>query len=204
MRRVAAFVISGKLEPLESVFMPIRWLNKVDSLAFLAARTEGRLATCNQALEPYITPLNYFYFEDKIYFHSKLSGRKLNNIIENKRVCFEVSEVDRITFSDERACACSTRYTSVLVFGPARVVVDETEKAVLLNRLVERFAAGRPFPPVEVKDAARVAVVEISIEEISGKRNVDPEPPPPPAVGPAAFGSDFSGAEGGREDLDVY
>jgi nitroimidazol reductase NimA-like FMN-containing flavoprotein (pyridoxamine 5'-phosphate oxidase superfamily) len=62
----------------------------------------------------------------------------------------------------------------VLAFGVARVVADPAEKAALLNLLV-RYAAGKPHQPVEEKDAAGCAVVEICIDEISGKRNVDPE-----------------------------
>jgi nitroimidazol reductase NimA-like FMN-containing flavoprotein (pyridoxamine 5'-phosphate oxidase superfamily) len=63
----------------------------------------------------------------------------------------------------------------VLAFGAARVVADPAEKAALMNMLVERYAAGKPQQPVEEKDAAGCAVVEIRIDEISGKRNVDPE-----------------------------
>jgi nitroimidazol reductase NimA-like FMN-containing flavoprotein (pyridoxamine 5'-phosphate oxidase superfamily) len=155
--------------------MPIRWMSETDARAFLATQTEGRLATCGQAGQPYITPLNYLYYEGKIYFHSKLTGRKLDNLAENHRVCFEVSDAIKITISEDRACGCSTRYTSVLAFGAARIITDEAEKTALLNQLVEKFATGKPYQPVSESDAARCAVVEIHIDEISGKKNVDPE-----------------------------
>jgi len=155
--------------------MPVLWMSENDAREFLATRAEGRLATCDAAGHPYITPLNYFYREGKIYFHSKLIGRKLDNIAENSRVCFEVSETVKLTVINDRPCACSTRYTSVLAFGAARVISDEAEKAALLNLLVARYAAGKPFQPVEESHAANCAVVEIRIDEISGKRNVDPE-----------------------------
>ncbi|MGD0801659.1 MAG: pyridoxamine 5'-phosphate oxidase family protein [Terracidiphilus sp.] len=155
--------------------MPIRWMSDNDAREFLCAGTEGRLATCNRAGEPYITPLNYLYREGKIYFHSKLTGRKLDNIAENSRVCFEVSTPVKIDVAHDRACGCSTRYTSVLVFGAAHVLSDEKEKAALLNLLTEKYAAGEAFQPVKEKDAAGCAVVEISIAQISGKMNVDPE-----------------------------
>ena len=155
--------------------MPIRWMTEEDAYGFLAGRTEGRLATCDGAGQPYITPLNYLYREGRIYFHSKLTGRKLDNLAGNSRVCFEVSEVARISVANDRPCACATRYSSVLAFGAARVISDDTEKTTLLNLLVEKYAAGKPFQPVEEQHAASCAVVEIRIEEISGKRNVDPE-----------------------------
>ncbi|MGA3071195.1 MAG: pyridoxamine 5'-phosphate oxidase family protein [Terracidiphilus sp.] len=155
--------------------MPIRWMADEDAYRFLAEKTEGRLATCNGAGQPYITPLNYFYREGRIYFHSKLTGRKLDNLAQNSQVCFEVSEVAKISVSNDRPCACSTRYTSVLAFGAARVVSDNAERTALLNLLVERYAAGKAFQPVEEQQSAGCAVVEIRIDEISGKRNVDPE-----------------------------
>jgi nitroimidazol reductase NimA-like FMN-containing flavoprotein (pyridoxamine 5'-phosphate oxidase superfamily) len=155
--------------------MPIRWMTESDAREFLATQAEGRLATCDASGQPYITPLNYLYREGKLYFHSKLTGRKLNNIAENGRVCFEVSTVEKLTVTNDRPCACSTRYTSVLAFGVARVLSDDAEKTALLNLLVERYAAGKPFQPVEDCHAAECAVVEIRIDEISGKRNIDPE-----------------------------
>ncbi len=150
-------------------------MSESDTREFVAAQTEGRMATCNAAGQPYITPLNYLYREGNIYFHSKLTGRKLDNIAENNRVCFEVSKVEKITVSNDRPCACSTRYSSVLTFGVAREIPDGKEKTALLNLLVERYSAGKPFQPVEDSHAAECAVMEIRIDEISGKRNVDPE-----------------------------
>jgi hypothetical protein len=154
--------------------MPIRWMTDDDAKAFLAGQIEGRLATCNAAGQPYITPLNYLYRDGKIYFHCKLTGRKLDNIAVNNRVCFEVSKMEKMTVSNDRPCACSTRYASVLAFGVARLISDDAQKAALLNLLVERYAAGKPFLPVKEKDATGCAIVEISIDEITGKRNVDP------------------------------
>jgi hypothetical protein len=149
------------------------WLTENEARQFLATRTEGQLATCDAAGQPYITPLNYVCYRGKIYFHSKLSGRKLDNIAWNRRVCFAVSETAKNAFCGERPCACATRYTSVLASGTARIVADIAEKVKLLNVLVEKFAAGQPYTPVGEEGAATCAVVEISIDEISGKRNVD-------------------------------
>jgi nitroimidazol reductase NimA-like FMN-containing flavoprotein (pyridoxamine 5'-phosphate oxidase superfamily) len=160
---------------VEAVAMPIRWMSDEDARAFLAEQTEGRLATCDSAGQPYITPLNYLYRDGKIYLHCKLTGRKLDNIAENSRVCFEVSRVEKIIPSLDRPCGCATRYASVLAFGLARVLSDNVEKAALLNLLVERYAEGKPYQPLTEKEAATCAVVEIAVDEISGKRNVDPE-----------------------------
>jgi nitroimidazol reductase NimA-like FMN-containing flavoprotein (pyridoxamine 5'-phosphate oxidase superfamily) len=150
-------------------------MSEEDARAFLGAGQEGRLATCDGSGQPYITPLNYLYRAGKIYFHSRLDGRKLDNIAANPRVCFEVSAVAKLTVTRDRPCGCATRYTSVLAFGVARAVEDIAEKTALLNLLVERYAGDSAFQPVEEKHAAGCAVFEINVEQISGKMNVDPE-----------------------------
>ena len=155
--------------------MAVRWMNTAEARDFIAAGTEGRLATCNAAGQPYITPVNYVCHDGKIYFHCAKTGRKLDNIAENPRVCFEVTGDVRTTVSNGRPCDCSTRYSSVLAFGRARLVVGEPKKAVLLNHLVAHMASGKPFQPVTELQAATCSVVEIEVEEISGKVNYDPE-----------------------------
>jgi nitroimidazol reductase NimA-like FMN-containing flavoprotein (pyridoxamine 5'-phosphate oxidase superfamily) len=155
--------------------MAVRWMIEDDAREFLTTETEGRLATCDSAGQPYITPINYLFHDGKLYFHCKLTGRKLDNLAENSRVCFEVSRVAKMTIAEGRPCACATRYTSVLAFGTARMVEDLAEKAALLNLLVAKHAVGKAFQPVEEKQAGSCAVVEILVDQISGKMNVDPE-----------------------------
>lgn len=159
----------------EQIEMPIRWMNEEDAREFLTTETEGRLATCDGGGQPYITPVNHLFHDGKVYFHSKLTGRKLDNLAENSRVCFEVSRAAKMTVAEDRPCACGTRYTSVLAFGTARVVEDLAEKAKLLNLLVAKHATGKAFVPVDEQKAAGCAVVEILVDQISGKMNVDPE-----------------------------
>ncbi|MDT8900492.1 pyridoxamine 5'-phosphate oxidase family protein [Anaeroselena agilis] len=157
--------------------MPKKWLTESEAFGYLAARTEGRLATCDADGQPYITPLNYVFHRGNIYFHCAPQGHKLDNIAANNRVCFEVSQSDKLVFN-EKACGCSTRYTSVVVFGKARIVNDTAEKIDALNTLTARFAAGRPFAAVDAAMVNGCVVVAVSVEKISGKKNVDPDAAP--------------------------
>jgi len=147
-------------------------LNRKEAIDFLARETIGHLATFDPTGYPYITPLNYVYYQGKIYFHCGNEGRKLNNLTANNRVCFEVSRVDRKVFAP-LPCKCSTRYTSALVFGTAGIVAEPERKMEVLHALTETYAAGRLFPPVEAASATRCTVVEITIDSIEGKRNFD-------------------------------
>jgi nitroimidazol reductase NimA-like FMN-containing flavoprotein (pyridoxamine 5'-phosphate oxidase superfamily) len=147
-------------------------LTREEALDFLARETIGHLATFDPTGYPYITPLNYVYYQGKIYFHCAHEGRKLDNLAANNRVCFEVSRIDRKVFAP-LPCKCSTRYTSALVFGTAGIVADLGRKMEVLHALTETYAAGRPFPPIEAASASRCTVVEIIIDLIEGKRNID-------------------------------
>jgi nitroimidazol reductase NimA-like FMN-containing flavoprotein (pyridoxamine 5'-phosphate oxidase superfamily) len=156
--------------------MPPKILSQEDALAFLTRETVGHLATNDPTGYPYITPLNYVYYQGKIYFHCALKGRKLDNLAADNRVCFEVSRLDRKVFSP-LACKCSTRYTSVLVFGRARLVEDPARQRELLEALTETYAQGQSFAAIEPDSPklARCHVVEITIDAIHGKANVDRE-----------------------------
>ncbi len=154
--------------------MPQKSLTTEAAVEFLTQQVVGYLATCDPVGPPYITPLNYLYHQGKIYFHCANEGRKLENIAANNQVCFAVSRVDKAVFAPA-PCKCSTRYTSVLVFGAAKVVDDSPRKVELLNLLVAKFAEGRSFAPVDAPAAAGCTVVEIAIDSIHGKRNVDPK-----------------------------
>ena len=56
----------------------------------------GRLATCGDNGQPYITPINFVIRDDKIYFHTGFQGRKLDNLRYNPQVCLEISEPGKI------------------------------------------------------------------------------------------------------------
>lgn len=153
--------------------MPKKWLSDSEAMEYLAGQREGRLATTDQNGQPYITPLNYIVHEGKMYFHSALKGRKLDNIAVNSRVCFEVSHTDKNVFN-MNPCDSGTRFCSVLVFGKASVIEDAAKKIEVLTVLTQRFAEGSPFRPIDENMASSCVLVEISIDQISGKRNVDP------------------------------
>jgi nitroimidazol reductase NimA-like FMN-containing flavoprotein (pyridoxamine 5'-phosphate oxidase superfamily) len=149
-------------------------LSREAAIHLLETEHVGHLATCNSDHSPYITPLNYVYFQNNIYFHCAPQGRKLDYLRANPQVCFAVNRVDKIVFQPT-ACNCATRYHSVLAFGKARVVPDAQQKALVLNALTAKYAAGRNFEPVTAEAAAACCVVEISIDRLEGKCNVDPE-----------------------------
>ena len=82
----------------------------------------GRLGTCLDNV-PYITPVNFVYDKNKIYFHSAQEGRKITNIKSNPKVCFEIDEVISI-IPRQPPCASSTEYKSVIIYGDIKTVTN--------------------------------------------------------------------------------
>ena len=153
--------------------MPKKWIaDRKEMESLLQKALVGCLATVGPDGSPYITSLHFVYHQGKIYFHSALKGRKMDNIRANPRVCFEVHELIKIV-QGQRACDLSTRYRSVLAFGRARSLPDGDEKVAVLTALAEKYASGQAVEPPTPERAKGTEVIEIIIEEMTGKRNVD-------------------------------
>jgi len=138
-------------------------------VALLENQSVGRLAMDNNG-KPYIVPLHYLYETWKIYFHSRKDGLKISCLLANPRVCFEVDELISIS-RGAIACNFSTNYRSVLAFGTARIMEESAEKAAVTNRLVEKYAQGNSFKAPSEEALANVAIVEISVTEMTGKED---------------------------------
>ncbi len=130
----------------------------------------GRLGTCSNNI-PYITPVNYIYDNDKIYFHSAHEGRKIENIKLNQQVCFEIDKIISIIPGMRMPCGSTTEYKSVIVFGDIRVVVDIDEKTDVLNKLIEKYAPEAPRLPDSSVAAERTNVLVIDVKEITAKQS---------------------------------
>jgi hypothetical protein len=133
----------------------------------------GSLATVGPNGAPYVVTVNYVYHDGKVYFHGALKGTKMDNIARDPRVCFEAHVMERIVRAP-RAMRFGTRYRSVIVRGRARQITDPAAKMEALMALTARYAEGHPFEPPTEREVAATAVVGIEIDEMTGKRNVDP------------------------------
>jgi hypothetical protein len=154
--------------------MPKQWIiDQAEMEAIIYECPVGSLSTVGPDGAPYVVAVNYVYQDGKIYFHGALAGRKMDNIAHDSRVCFEVHVVDRI-FRAPRAMEFGTRYRSVVMHGRARQLTDVGAKMEALMVLTARYAEGHPFEPPTEKEVAATAVVEIEIDEMTAKRNVDP------------------------------
>jgi len=144
----------------------------------LSAATIGRLATLGGDGYPYITPVNYVYTNDCIYFHCALRGEKLDNIARDERVCFEVdiplAYLDLGYNPEGGACSLHQFYHCVIIRGRARIVPGGELKTTALNALEAAHEPGRAPASVheDMPDYKACAVVEIRPETVSAKSDL--------------------------------
>ncbi|WP_446897931.1 pyridoxamine 5'-phosphate oxidase family protein [Clostridium sp. LBM24168] len=128
---------------------------------------------------PYAVPVNYIYWNKKIYIHGMGSGKKNNILGENSKVCFTVFE-DLGTVKDPIPCKCDTSYFSVVIFGKAIIVKDLDEKAEALTKFLDKFVPGFFNSPLPTKfvnkyrsslDNMTVTVYCIRPENLTAKEN---------------------------------
>ena len=131
----------------------------------------GRLAVMTED-GPYIVAVNYLFFEGSIYFHSASSGRKVEALQDDSRVCFLVDKVGPQVLW-EQGCGISQIYRSVVCFGKAEFVKNLIEKRGILEKIVQKYVpSSHPLPPMKDQNIEKTAVVRIVIESMSGKANV--------------------------------
>jgi len=116
---------------------------------------------------PYVIPLHFAHEGGRIYIHSARTGRKIRMLARDPRVCLEIDEYLGLVPS-EKACKYSSRFRSLVIFGTAALVSGTAEKRRALQLLMRKYA-GQPFEFTE-EEVERVAIIEVTIEAISGKR----------------------------------
>jgi hypothetical protein len=117
---------------------------------------------------PYIVPLNYAYLDGRILFHCSLSGKKLDYIRANPRVCFGVGRQSGQVQRHAGGDPCHVDSESVVCYGTARIIEDLEERRSALNRFNHAF---RPrAKEISEEEASRCAVVEIRISEMTGRQ----------------------------------
>ena len=138
-------------------------LSKEETIQVLEKGIDGVLGTISHTGYPYTVPVNYAYFNGKIYFHSATTGHKIDNINQNEKVSFTV-----ITKNDIIEDEFTTDFQSVIVFGKAKLIEPSQE---ILMELIKKYSSsflkeGKEY----VKNAyMSTQLVEISIDHITGK-----------------------------------
>ncbi|MBR1396330.1 MAG: pyridoxamine 5'-phosphate oxidase family protein, partial [Selenomonadaceae bacterium] len=112
-------------------------LNDEATVKILNEATNGVLALDGEEGYTYAVPLSFAYSNGKIYFHSALSGHKLDAIRNNDKVSFCVVGQDTIVQE-----TFTTHYKSAIAFGRIRIIEDDSdpEKRRGLELLADKYS----------------------------------------------------------------
>ena len=123
--------------------------------------------------EPYVVPMNYGYIMEDgkltVYLHGAKVGRKLDVMIANPKVFFEL-DCDIVPFEGKTACNYGITYASVMGRGMAVIVDDEnTEEKIKGLKVLMKTQTGRDFEITD-KMAGIVSVIRIDVSDYTAKK----------------------------------
>jgi uncharacterized protein len=142
-----------------------RQISQDEALAILEKGEFGVLSTVSADGSPYGVPVNFCHIDGCIYFHSALTGTKVDNIGRDPRVSFCVIGGTEILPSK-----FATRYESCVVQGTATEVFAG-EKQAALEGLVLKYspeyeAEGRRYIESQTDNCR---VFKVTVSHVDGK-----------------------------------
>jgi hypothetical protein len=118
--------------------------------------------------QPYVVPLNYAYAKGTILLHGALSGKRLDYLRANPRICFTIARQAGRIFRHPQGASCHVDNDSVICYGRARILDagEERRRALnVFNRCLEPDA-----PEIPLRVASRCCAIEIRITEATGRQ----------------------------------
>ncbi|MCT4598581.1 MAG: pyridoxamine 5'-phosphate oxidase family protein [Vallitalea sp.] len=137
--------------------------------AILRKRTSGVFIVNGDDGYPYGVPISYIYHDKKIYMHSAKSGHKIDAILNNNKASFTVIDKDDVIPTE-----FTTYFRSVICFGKARIIDDDSEKLESLKLLTRKYS---PNLEKEMNEEIRsgfkaLTMIVLEIEHITGKQSI--------------------------------
>ncbi len=146
--------------------------NKEELLGIIEKCDYCRVGFCYNDM-PYIVPMNYGYTyeNDKLtlYFHSGLSGKKLEMIKLNNNVCFQMDCSCELVHNDI-PCRYTMKFESIIGQGKIYILTEEQEKIEALQHVMKKYAPDKVFD-FETKHARIILGLKLVVEEFTGKRS---------------------------------
>ena len=123
--------------------------------------------------EPYIVPVSFGYDGDSLFFHTARSGKKIEFLEANSRVCFEFEHNVRLQKNPKISCKWTFAFESVIGYGTASELIDLPEKTRGLNQIMLQYS-GKQWDFNE-SVLAQTRVWQILIDSLTGKRAEEKE-----------------------------
>lgn len=145
-------------------------LSEEKSIGILQKSTAGTLALLGDNGYPYAVPISYVYADGKLYFHSALSGHKIDAIRNCDKASFCVIDQDEV--HPEKY---TTYFRSVIAFGRIHIIEDEQEKLATARLLGDRYNPNQEeaLQKELEKGLARMVMMRFDIEHLTGKEAIE-------------------------------
>ncbi|PLW99400.1 MAG: pyridoxamine 5'-phosphate oxidase family protein [Marinilabiliales bacterium] len=119
--------------------------------------------------EAHIIPVNFGYRDNKLFIHSATDGRKIDFIMQNNRVCFEM-ELDHEIITGKAACDWTTKYRSIIGYGYISIIDDSSQKKAGLDIIMSKYG-GPNTNTYSEKILKKMVLLVIEIDTLSGKQS---------------------------------
>jgi len=145
-------------------------LSEEETLSIVHQGTSGVLALLDESGYPYAVPISYAYTDGKFYFHSSISGHKIDAIRHYPNASFCIIGKD-----DVKPAEYTTYFRSVIAFGQIHIVENEDEKLAALRLLGKRYNPNEEKGLLEEinKNIKHVHVIRFSVEHMTGKESIE-------------------------------
>ena len=145
-------------------------LTEEKSIGILQKSTAGTLALLGDNGYPYAVPISYVYADGKLYFHSALSGHKIDAIRYSDKASFCVIDQDEV--HPEKY---TTYFRSVIAFGRIHIIEDAQEKLETARLLGDRYNPNQEeaLQKELEKGLSRMVMIRLNIEHLTGKEAIE-------------------------------
>ena len=117
---------------------------------------------------PYIVPLSFGYKDKTLYFHSAATGKKIDIIRKNPRVCFEF-DINSAIIKAKDACNWGMKYQSVIGYGKAVLLQNTDEKREALKIIMSQYS-DEQYHFID-KKIQKTAVIKVEIEDMTDRQS---------------------------------
>jgi len=126
--------------------------------------------SCSWHGQPMIQPTLHWRDGDLLYIHGSSKNGLFQALLAGEEAAISVTLLDGLVFA-RSAFHHSVNYRSVILYGKAEIIDEETEKRKQLDLMLEKVREGRSDEARPANDAELKAttVIAFKIEEVSAK-----------------------------------
>lgn len=145
-------------------------LSEAETISILEQSTSGTLALMGDGGYPYAVPISYVYADGRLYFHSALTGHKVDAIRACEKASFCVVGQDSV-----QPKQYTTFFRSVIAFGRVHIIEDEKEKLEMARLLGRRYNPNdEESLQKEIEHGlSRMLMIRFDIEHMTGKAAIE-------------------------------